>query len=82
MDFENYLKANGTALKLASGDHVFRQGGSGDALYWVKQGILKGYYITEDGREQVKSFLTAGNIIGSLRIFSYSSSSLYDFTLF
>ncbi|MBL4838203.1 MAG: Crp/Fnr family transcriptional regulator [Kordiimonadaceae bacterium] len=66
MDFENYLKATGTALKLSRGDHVFRQGGKGDALYWVKQGILKAYYVSEDGREQVESFLSTSNIIGSL----------------
>jgi len=66
MDFENYLKEKGELLSFAAGEHIFRQGDSDGALYMVREGTLKAYYLTEGGREQVKSFLMPGNVIGSL----------------
>lgn len=66
MDFETYLEENGRPLELARGDHVFRQGDTDGALYFVESGILKAYYLAEDGREQVKSFVSPGTIMGSL----------------
>ena len=66
MDFETYLEENGKPLAFAHGDHVFRQGDNDGALYFIKSGILKAYYIVDGGREQVKSFLSSGTIIGSL----------------
>jgi len=66
MDFEEYLKENGVPLKFKRGEHVFRQGDRDGSLYLLREGILKAYYVTGEGKEQVKSFLTAGNVIGSL----------------
>ena len=66
MDFEVYLEENGTPQSLARGDHIFRQGDRDGALYYIKSGILKAYYLLEDGREQVKSFVSTGTIMGSL----------------
>jgi CRP-like cAMP-binding protein len=66
MDFENYLLKNGEPISLERGEHLFRQGDGDGALYLVQEGLLKAYYLTSDGKEQIKSFMEAGKIIGSL----------------
>ena len=47
-------------------EHLFQQGDKSDVFYLIKSGLLKAYYVTPDGREYVKSFITAGGFIGSL----------------
>lgn len=66
MDFEGYLETHGTPAFRAQGDHVFRQGDDSQGLYFIRAGFLKAYYVTEDGAVQIKSFLSAGMVIGSL----------------
>ncbi|SDE58218.1 Crp/Fnr family transcriptional regulator [Kordiimonas lacus] len=66
MDFSDYLKDHGERREFARGSHVFRQGDTDPSLYFVHAGFLKAYYVTESGGEQIKSFLEAGKVIGSL----------------
>ena len=51
---------------LEAGDHAFMQGDSDSNIYFVQSGLLKAYYIREDGKEHIKSFLAEGSIIGSM----------------
>ncbi|MEM6708694.1 MAG: Crp/Fnr family transcriptional regulator [Pseudomonadota bacterium] len=53
-------------VSLSAGDHVFRQGDTDRRLYVVESGLLKAYYLSEDGRETIKSFIQASDVIGSL----------------
>jgi len=54
------------------GDHIFKQGDIDSNIYLIQKGLLKAYYLTNDGKEFVKSFLDAGDLIGSLRSASKS----------
>lgn len=71
MDLSNFPEQNSDSLITKKSDHLFKQGDYHPYLYIIKRGTLKAYYLTEDGKEFVKSFLLAGDIIGSL-------SSMYD----
>ena len=66
MDFEGFLSASGEIRSLSAGGHVFRLGDDDRALYFVRAGLLKAYYVTDDGNEAVKSFIQSGDFIGSL----------------
>jgi len=87
MKFDDYLNEMGTELTATRGEHLFRQGDRDSALYYIRRGILKAYYLTEDGREQVKSLVGEGTIMGSLTaaykggMNSFSLVALEDATL-
>jgi len=66
MNLQQLLKAESTTVVKTKGEHVFMQGDEDRSLYFVQQGLLKAYYLSEDGKESVKSFLLTGDIIGSL----------------
>ena len=53
-------------LSVKKNDHVFRQGEANESLYFIKNGLLKAYYITVEGKEFVKSLLGPSDFIGSL----------------
>jgi len=56
----------GVSLTKKVGDHVFRQRYADRHFYILREGLLKAYYLSEDGKESIKSFLTPGDVIGSL----------------
>lgn len=66
MDFPYFLKEHAEECRFGRGDHVFRQGDADASLYFVETGFLRAYYLTESGGEQIKSFIDAGKVIGSL----------------
>ncbi|MGB0846426.1 MAG: Crp/Fnr family transcriptional regulator [Thiolinea sp.] len=66
MDFQQFILSNGQLLSLQSGSHVFRQGEADKYFYVVKSGLLKAYYLSDDGKENIKSFILPGDKIGSL----------------
>lgn len=63
----NNLKTLGTSISLNKGEHLFRQGDDDTHLYILNSGILKAYYITYNGKESVKSFISEGGYIASLQ---------------
>ena len=66
MDFHDFLEDQGQVIHKEKDDHLFRQGDMDLSLYYVKDGLMKAYYISDDGKEFVKSFLQTGNIIANL----------------
>lgn len=66
MEFSKFIVSEGQHITKDVGEHVFRQGEEDDSLYLVKQGVVKAYYLTSDGQERVKSFLTDDDVIGSM----------------
>ncbi len=66
MDFSDIPGAYGEPVSLQAGHHVFRQGDRDRRLYLVRQGLLKAYYVSDDGKETIKSFILPGDFIGSL----------------
>ncbi len=68
----------GKTVPFKKNDHVFKQGDMDSNIYFIKEGLLKAYYLTNDGKEFVKSFLDAGDLIGSLRATSTSTPSYFS----
>ncbi|MCF6262725.1 MAG: Crp/Fnr family transcriptional regulator [Xanthomonadales bacterium] len=66
MNFTELIETNGKIVNKKKGDHIFVQGSSNTSIYFIKSGLLKAYYITEEGKEFVKSFLLTNDVIGSL----------------
>lgn len=66
MDFYSFLETKGQVVHKKKNDHLFRQGELDVSLYYIKAGLLKAYYISEEGKEFVKSFLMPGNVIANL----------------
>ncbi|VAW52465.1 cAMP-binding proteins - catabolite gene activator and regulatory subunit of cAMP-dependent protein kinases [hydrothermal vent metagenome] len=66
MNFHQLLQLEGVTVVKDKGEHIFMQGDADRSLYFVQLGLLKAYYISEDGKESVKSFLLPNDIIGSL----------------
>ena len=66
MKLSEYIAQNGKARSTVANEHVFRQGDQSQSLYIVKSGLLKAYYLSSDGRENIKSFILPGDNIGSL----------------
>lgn len=56
----------GQPCAVKSGQHVFNQGDTETYLYMVTSGLLKAYYLSEEGKESIKSFIGKGKLIGSL----------------
>ncbi|MEM7427459.1 MAG: Crp/Fnr family transcriptional regulator [Pseudomonadota bacterium] len=76
MTFQELLAEHGRALQCEQGQYLFRQGDDNRALYLLKGGLLKAYYLSADGKENIKSFLVPGDTIGSLKgVFSESGCS-------
>ena len=66
MKLNEFIAINGTSLTKEAGEYLFRQGDHDQSLYIVKSGLLKAYYLSADGKENIKSFILPGNNIGSL----------------
>ena len=66
MELSDLTDKAGKQLQLNKGDVVFNQGDIEHTFYLVKSGMLKATYIAEDGREFIKSFIVADDLIGSL----------------
>jgi CRP-like cAMP-binding protein len=67
MSFDDFLKKYGEIKTYAKSEHVFRQGDLSEEVLAVQSGIMKGYYLSQDGKEYIKSFIFEGDIIASLR---------------
>ena len=67
MNFNQLTQHLGKQETYVKKSHVFMQGEDNQYIYIIKQGILKAYYHSEDGKEYIKSFLFHGDVIASLQ---------------
>lgn len=67
MTFDELLAEYGQPVERQRGQHLFHQGDADKAIYLVRSGLLKAYYLSDDGKEHIKSFLLPGAMIGSLK---------------
>jgi hypothetical protein len=63
------LRASMTAVKVAKGKTLFKEGDAGDRLYVVVEGKLKLGTSSDDGRESLLSILGPGDMFGELSLF-------------
>jgi CRP/FNR family transcriptional regulator len=63
---------------LAHGEHLFRESDKAEALYVIKSGSAKVYFMSEDGSEQVVAFYMPGDVLGldALGVEQHGSSAL------
>jgi CRP-like cAMP-binding protein len=66
MKFSEFVAANGKPARIEPGEHVFRQGDRDRCIYLLHEGLLKAYYLSDEGRETIKSFVLPGETISSL----------------
>ncbi len=66
MQLEEFIQEHGKQISFSADRHIFMQGDENGSLYYIKEGLLKAYYIPGDGKELIKSFLFSGDIIGSM----------------
>jgi CRP-like cAMP-binding protein len=78
MDFKNFISSHGKAVSKQKGAYVFSQGEVDCNIYFVKQGLLKAYYISDDGKEFVKSFLLPDSSIASVSSFHSKAPSPFS----
>ncbi len=67
MTFDEFAAAYGRPMIKDSGEYLFRQGDNDRSLYHLQSGLLKAYYLSADGKENVKSFLLPGDSIASIK---------------
>ncbi|NEQ65486.1 MAG: Crp/Fnr family transcriptional regulator [Symploca sp. SIO2D2] len=79
MDLKNLTEGIGELISKKRSEIVFRQGEKDTGVYIVQAGLLKAYYLSADGKEHVKSFISEGSFISSLTA-AYSKNSC-SFTL-
>ena len=53
-------------MRFGAGEHLFRQGGEDRSVHVLQEGLLKAYYLSDEGKENIKSFVQPGELIGSL----------------
>lgn len=51
------------------GEYLFRQGDAADAVYVVKEGIIKLSHTTENGEEVIMQIVSAGELLGETALF-------------
>ena len=61
MKLSEFIAANGKPLRKDIGEYIFAQGDKVTSLYLVKSGLLKAYYLSDDGKENIKSFILPGD---------------------
>ena len=65
MKFHELVKKEGRSVEFSEGSHIFKQGDEDRFLYFVQSGLLKAYYLSEDGKVFIKSFILPQDVIGS-----------------
>lgn len=53
----------------ATGDLLFRQGDHHDGVFLIEEGLVRSFYVSEDGRELTLGFWTAGHYVGAPQMF-------------
>lgn len=66
MNFSDFVARFGKPIHTDQGHYLFRQGDTNPDFYIVQSGLLKAYYLSSDGKENIKSFIMPGDNIGSL----------------
>lgn len=76
--FFQFVQTEGEQFSKNKGQYVFNQGDKKEAIYFVKSGLLKAFYTSEQGKESIKSFLFPNDVIGSLTALYLQQSSSFS----
>lgn len=78
MELVDLLADKGKLRPYPKGRFVFRQGEKADKLFLIRQGLVKAYYETHDGKEFIKSFIPEGGLIASLHVIVADQPSTFN----
>lgn len=67
MTFFDTLRKAGEIKTYPKGHHVFRYGDTEAGFYLILKGLTKAYYVTHDGKEFIKSFISEGQNIACMQ---------------
>jgi len=59
----------GRRREYAQGDLLFGQGDLHNGIHLIEQGLVRSFYVSEDGRELTLGFWTAGHYVGAPQMF-------------
>lgn len=59
----------GRDRSFAAGDILFKQGDRHEGIFVIESGVVRSYYVSEDGRELTLGFWGAGNYVGGPQLF-------------
>lgn len=63
------LLTKSRALHCGSGETVFSAGDTLEELFFVNSGLVRYYYLTPEGKEYNKNFVSSGSVVTSLSSF-------------
>lgn len=52
-----------------AGDYLFRQGNPHDGVFLIDSGVVKSFYVSEDGRDLTLGFWTGGHYVGAPQMY-------------
>ncbi|WP_083745545.1 Crp/Fnr family transcriptional regulator [Variovorax sp. KK3] len=65
----NAVLALGRRRDFRSGELLFGQGDAHEGIHLIEAGVVKSYYVSEDGRELTLGFWTHGHYVGAPQVF-------------
>ncbi|MBU2968233.1 Crp/Fnr family transcriptional regulator [Pseudoalteromonas sp. C2R02] len=75
MNFSEIANQFGTVESFKKGEYIFNLGDISQHVYFVIEGVLKAHYLTEEGKEFIKSFVLPNDTIASLQALDGDSCS-------
>ena len=63
------VQALGSTRSYRAGDALFRQGDPHDGIHLIEAGIIKSFYVSEDGRELTLGYWSMGHYVGAPQVF-------------
>lgn len=63
------VRVLGSTRNYRPGDPLFRQGDPHDGIYLIETGVIKSYYVSEDGRELTLGYWSSGHYVGAPQVF-------------
>jgi len=63
------LAASSVILNLHAGDLIFKQGDTGEWVYWIREGLVKVTRTTSAGREFITAIFTSGEVFGLINLY-------------
>lgn len=67
-EFRNLI-ATSVVLRLEAGELVFKQGDTGEWVYWIRQGLVKVTRTTPSGKEFITAVFTSGEMFGLINLY-------------
>src|SRR5258707_12068505 len=65
----NYLMSTLEAFELSKGDYLLKKGQISNHIYFVDKGLLRCYYVDENGKQISIWFMDEGNVIVAVESF-------------